>query len=144
MIRAETVGIDVSFWFMDDARYSNEIIKRWQAGVRVRVLLDPRADVNYPVNKIVRQSLIDAGIPIRYKKTAGINHWKVIIYEGQNRLHFSPANFSDGSYSPIIPYTNYVDEAIYFTDDPAVVQSFMTKYDDIWTDTVNFANLANV
>jgi phosphatidylserine/phosphatidylglycerophosphate/cardiolipin synthase-like enzyme len=144
MIRAETVGIDVSFWFMDDARYANEIIKRWQAGVRVRILLDPRADANYPVNATVRQTLIKAGIPIRYKTTAGINHWKLILYAGQNKLHFSPANFSDGSYSPIIPYTNYVDEAVYFTDDPAVVQSFMTKYDDIWTDTANWANLANV
>jgi PLD-like domain len=144
MIRAETSGIDVSFWFMDDARYANEIIKRKQAGVPVRILLDPRADANYPVNAQVRQSLINAGIPIRYKKTAGINHWKMILYAGQNKLHFSPANFSDGSYSPIIPYTNYVDEAVYFTDDPSIVQSFMTKYDDIWTDTTNWANLANV
>ena len=144
MIRAETVGIDVSFWFMDDARYANEIIKRWQAGVRVRVLLDPSADANYPINAQVRQTLINAGIPIRKKTSAGINHWKMILYAGQNKLHFTAANFSDGSYSPIIPYTNYVDEAVYFTDDPALVQSFMTKYDDIWTDTVNWANLANV
>jgi PLD-like domain len=144
MIRAESVGIDVSFWFMDDARYANEIIKRWQAGVRVRILLDPRADANYPVNPTVRQSLINAGIPIRYKTTAGINHWKLILYAGQNKLHFTAANFSDGSYSPIIPYTNYVDEAVYFVEDPAIVQSFMTKYDDIWTDTANWANLANV
>ena len=40
MIRNETAGIDVSFWFMTDWRYSSEIIKRWQAGVPVRVLLD--------------------------------------------------------------------------------------------------------
>jgi PLD-like domain len=144
MIRAETVGIDVSFWFMDDARYANEIVKRWQAGVPVRILVDPRADENYPHNAQVRQSFITAGIPIRYKATAGINHWKMILYAGQNKMHFSAANFSDGSYSPILPYTNYVDEAVYFTDDPTIVQSFMTRYDDIWTDTSNWANLANV
>ena len=50
MIQKETVGIDVSFWFMTDTRYSQEIIKRWQAGVPVRVLLDLRADANYPAN----------------------------------------------------------------------------------------------
>ncbi len=144
LIRAETVGIDVSFWFMDDARYSAEIIRRWQAGVPVRVLLDPRADTNYPNNATVRQSLINAGIPIRYKKTAGINHWKMILYAGQNKMHFTAANFSDGSYSPIVPYTNYVDEAVYFTDDASIVHSFMTKYDDIWTNTTDWANLANV
>jgi hypothetical protein len=144
LIRAESVGIDVSFWFMDDARYANEIIKRWQAGVPVRILLDPRADANYPTNAQVRQTLVTAGIPIRYKTTAGINHWKMILYAGQNTVHFTAANFSDGSYSPIIPYTNYVDEAVYFTDDPDIVHSFMTKYDSIWTDTTNWANLANV
>ena len=30
-------------WFMDDARYSNALVKQWQAGVQVRILMDPRA-----------------------------------------------------------------------------------------------------
>lgn len=144
MIRAETVGIDVSFWFMTDSRYSSEIIARWRDGVPVRVLLDVRADTNYPANASIRQTLIDAGIPIRHKTTQGINHWKMMLYAGQSKVHFSASNFANGSYSPIIPYTNYVDEAIYFTDDPAVVQSFMRKYDDLWTDTTHFQNLANI
>ena len=46
--------------------------------------------------------------------------------------------------SPIVPYTRYVDEAIYFTDDPDVVHSFMTKYDSLWTDTVHYASLPTV
>jgi phosphatidylserine/phosphatidylglycerophosphate/cardiolipin synthase-like enzyme len=144
MIRAETAGIDVSFWFMTDARYSTEIIRRWQAGVPVRILLDLRADENYPHNATIRQSFINAGIPIRHKVTQGINHWKMILYSGQSRMHFSAANFADGSYSPLTPYASYVDEAIYFADDPAVVQSFMTKFDDLWTNTSHFADLANV
>ena len=28
------------------------------------------------------------------------------------------------------PYSNYEDESIYFTDDPSIVNSFMTKFDD--------------
>ena len=144
MIRAENVGLDVSLWFMTDTRYSIEIIRRWQAGVPVRVLVDLRADANYSGNATVRQSLIDAGIPIRHKTTTGINHWKMILYAGQSRVHFSAANFANGSYSPVTPYTAYVDEAIYFTDDPAVVHSFMTKFDDLWTNTTHFANVANV
>jgi phosphatidylserine/phosphatidylglycerophosphate/cardiolipin synthase-like enzyme len=144
MIRAETVGIDVSFWFMVDARFSTDIIRRWQAGVPVRILLDLRADKNYPHTATIRRSFMDAGIPIRHKVTPGINHWKMILYSGQSRVHFSAANFADGSYSPITPYTSYVDEAIYFSDDAAVVQSFMTKFDDLWTNTAHFADLANV
>ena len=144
LIRNENVGIDVSFWFMTDTTYSSEIIKRWQAKVPVRVILDLDADANYPSNASVRQSLINAGIPIRQKTTSGINHWKMMLYAGQAKMHFSASNFATGSYSPVVPYTNYVDEAIYFTADPAIVQSFMTKYDDLWLDTVNYSNVANV
>src|SRR5687768_7622067 len=46
-IRNETVGIDVGFWFMEDARYTAELSRRLQAGVRVRVIMDLRAnDIN--------------------------------------------------------------------------------------------------
>ena len=100
MIRNETAGIDVSYWFMTDWRYSSEIIKRWQAGVPVRILLDLRSDAGYPAGVTLRQSFIDAGIPIRHKFTSGINHWKMMMYRGQNAVHFSAANFSNGSYSP--------------------------------------------
>ena len=57
----------------------------------------------------------------------------MILYAGQKKMHFSAANFATGSYSPNKPYTNYLDEAIYFTNDPAIVHSFMRKYDDLWT-----------
>ena len=144
LIRQENVGLDVSFWFMTDTRYSSEIINRWRAGVPVRIILDTDADTNYPSNANVRQSFISAGIPIRNKVTPGINHWKMILYAGQAKVHFSAANFANGSYSPIAPYTRYVDEAVYFTDDPDIVHSFMTKFDDLWTDTTHHQNLANV
>ena len=147
MIRNETAGIDVSYWFMTDWRYSGEIIKRWKAGVPVRIMLDLRADPGYPAGVSLRQTFIDAGIPIRHKFTSGINHWKMMMYRGQNAVHFSAANFSNGSYSPSEPggeYVKYVDEAIYFTTDPIVVQTFMTKYDDLWTNTSHFADLANI
>ena len=42
LIQSEHVGIDVGFWFMQDSRYMTEIIKRWQAGVPVRILIDPQ------------------------------------------------------------------------------------------------------
>ena len=64
-IRSETVGIDVAFWFMEDARYTNELIARWQAGVPVRVLMDPRANAAYPLNAERLAELRSAGIPMR-------------------------------------------------------------------------------
>ena len=50
-IRNETVGIDVAFWFMEDARYTAELIKKHKAGVPVRVLIDPRANADYPAER---------------------------------------------------------------------------------------------
>jgi hypothetical protein len=44
LIDNEKIGIDVGFWFMEDARYVTHLISRWQAGVPVRVLMDPRAN----------------------------------------------------------------------------------------------------
>src|ERR1041384_1106472 len=53
LIDHETVGIDVSFWFMQDTSISNKIIARWQAGVPVRILVDPRANPTYAGNEQV-------------------------------------------------------------------------------------------
>ena len=69
LIQNERVGLDVAFWFMQDSRYSSEIVRRWQAGVPVRVLIDPRANPTYPGNDAVIAQLQQAGIPLR-KRTA--------------------------------------------------------------------------
>ena len=47
LIKNETVGIDVGFWFMEDQRYVSELIARKNAGVKVRLLVDPRANAQY-------------------------------------------------------------------------------------------------
>lgn len=142
LIKNETVGIDVAFWFMSDSRYPNELIKRWQAGVRVRVIMDDRA--NDSGNDTTLQKLKDAGIPMRNKTSSGIVHWKMMLFAGQNVVQFSGANYSSAAFVPIEPYKNYVDEVIYFTDDAPIVDSFKTRYDDVWTDTTKYSNFANI
>jgi phosphatidylserine/phosphatidylglycerophosphate/cardiolipin synthase-like enzyme len=146
LIRAETVGIDVGFWFMEDARYSNELIARWRAGVPVRVLMDTRANSSYPLNAERLAELRSAGIPMRRRLTSYILHWKMMLFHGQNVVEFSGANFSADAWRPATatPYENYIDEAIYFTSDTALVNSFRTRFDDQWVDTADWANYANV
>jgi phosphatidylserine/phosphatidylglycerophosphate/cardiolipin synthase-like enzyme/regulation of enolase protein 1 (concanavalin A-like superfamily) len=144
LIRAETERIDVSFWFMEDGRYANEIIKRWQAGVPVRVMVDSRANAEYPLNAQMLQQLKDAGVPMREKYTGGILHRKFMLFSGQGQLEFSGANYSPDAFVPVQPYTAYVDEAIYFTSDPSVVNSFRTVMDDMWTNTNGYRDYANV
>ncbi|HKN83320.1 MAG TPA: phospholipase D-like domain-containing protein, partial [Pyrinomonadaceae bacterium] len=144
LIDAETQGIDVSFWFMQDSSYATKLIDRFKAGVPVRVLVDPRANPTYAGNETVLNMLRDAGIPMRYKLTDGILHMKLMLFVGQNKLEFSGANYSGNFFVPDDPNVNYFDEAIYFTDDPSLIQSFKTKYDDVWTNTVDYGNYANI
>jgi phosphatidylserine/phosphatidylglycerophosphate/cardiolipin synthase-like enzyme len=147
LIRNETVGIDVAFWFMEDARYSNELIKKWQAGVPVRVIVDSRANASYPHNADRLNELKLAGIPMRERFSGGILHWKMMLFVGQNTVEFSGANYSADAWRPVDltqPYTNYVDEAIFFTDKDSIVNSFKTKYDDLWLNTSAYRNYANI
>jgi phosphatidylserine/phosphatidylglycerophosphate/cardiolipin synthase-like enzyme len=147
LIRQETVGIDVGFWFMEDTRYSTELIRRFQAGVPVRIVFDRRAfnQFGYDAARVPVQRMADAGIPIRHKPGGGgIFHFKMMLFAGQNVVQFSAANYSSEAFVPETPYVNYIDEVIYFSDDPGYVGSFKTRFDDVWTDTSLFANHANV
>jgi HKD family nuclease len=144
LIRNESVGIDVAFWFMEDSRYANELIARHRAGVRVRVLMDTSANSTYPLNPGVLAKLRDAGIPMRNCIQSAILHWKAMIFTGQRQVQFSGANYSPDAFVPGTPYVNYVDEAIYFTDDADVLASFKTTFDDHWIDDARFADYANV
>jgi len=144
LIQNERIGIDVGFWFMQDSRYMSEIIRRWQAGVPVRILIDPRANASYPGNDQMIAGFQNAGIPLRKRTASGILHWKMMLFAGQNTVEFGSANYSPDAFVPAADYSNYVAETVFVTDDPAVVNSFRTKFDDSWTDTSSFANYANV
>src|SRR5687768_17434350 len=80
LIRAETTGIDVAFWFMTDARYSAELVRKAQQGVPVRVLVDTRANAGHPFNGDIITQLATAGIPIRNKNGGSILHWKMMLF----------------------------------------------------------------
>jgi phosphatidylserine/phosphatidylglycerophosphate/cardiolipin synthase-like enzyme len=142
-IRAEVVAIDVATWFFEDRSFTNELIAKWRAGVPVRVIGDPDANVQHPLNQSLLKELADAGIPIRHKVSNGIEHWKLMLFAGQNVVYFGSANFSGDAFVPADPYRNFVDETIYLTDDPDVVNSFKTKFDDTWINTSAWANFAN-
>lgn len=144
LIRNEQVRIDVSFWFMEDARYATELVNRWRAGIPVRVMMDSEANASYPNNAPILNQLKSAGIPMREKTTGGILHRKFMLFAGQNMLEFSGANYSPDAFVPTQPYVNYVDEAIYYTDDPVVVNSFKTVMDDMWTATTGYGDYANI
>ena len=143
LIRNERVGVDVAFWFMEDARYTAALVRKLAEGVPVRVLVDPRANASYPLNADRLNELRDAGAPMRRRTASGILHWKMMLFHGQNTVQFSAANYTS-AFAPEVPYENYIDEVIYFSDDTAVVDSFRLKYDDLWTDDSAYADYAHV
>jgi len=144
LIRNETVGIDVGFWFMEDQRYVSELIARKNAGVKVRLLVDPRANAQYPLNTTSLNTLANAGVPMLKKTGGGIMHFKMMLFARQEVVEFGSANYSDNAFVPVDPYRNYVGETVFFEDDPVIVQSFMKKFDDLWVDTTNYVVHANV
>jgi phosphatidylserine/phosphatidylglycerophosphate/cardiolipin synthase-like enzyme len=144
LIGSEKVGIDVAFWFMEDARYESAIVSRFRAGVPVRILVDPRANATEPLNAQLLAEFKQAGIPMRYRAAGGILHWKMMLFAGQDTVEFGSANFSPDGFVPETPYTNYVDETVYVTSDAAIVDSFKTEFDNSWTDTTTFKNYANI
>jgi hypothetical protein len=143
LIRSETVGIDVAFWFMEDARYVTELINRKNAGVPIRILVDTRANASKRLNADILASLAQGGLPMREKFQADILHFKMMLFHGQNVVEFSKANYTAAEFVPISP-TDYDDEAVFFTNDDRLTNSFRRRFDDLWTDTTNYRNYANM
>ena len=143
-VQAETAGIDFAFYGIELPGLADAIVHRYQAGVAVRITVEPRANLKFSGNQAILDKFQAAGIPMRYKLTDGILHSKMMLLAGQNKIIFSSSNFGDGDVRPYEPYVNYVDGAWYFSDDPALVNSFKTRYDDIWTNTIAYGNYANI
>ena len=123
-IQSETQAIDLAMLFMEDDALADAIIARFNAGVRVRILVEPRRNETTPKNVIILDRLKAAGIPMRAKAGGGILHWKFMVFDAQNVVQLSAANYSDFYFKPIVPYANYTDEGIFFSDQPSLVDSF--------------------
>ena len=142
-IQQEKVEIDMAFWMMTDARYSNALVAAWQRGVKIRILMDPRCGNAHTACNAQNDQLQAAGIPMR-NRIPNILHWKLIIFAGQGQVEFAGANFAPFELTPEIPYVNFTDEIVMFTNNASLVQSFMRRFDDLWISTTEFANYANI
>ena len=143
-IQQETVGIDMGFWMMTDARYASELVRAWNRGVRIRLLMDPRCEDAHESCGPQNEQLRAAGIPMRNRLAGGILHWKMALFAGQGQIQFAGANYAPFEMVPDQPYVNFTDEVVFFSNNQSLVRSFMTKFDDLWTSTTEFGNYANV
>jgi hypothetical protein len=145
LIANENVEIDTAFWFMDDSQIQSALIKKIQAGVKVRMMVDPRADDAHLPNEAILEKFatMTPPVPMRQRIGNGILHWKMMLFAGQGVVEFSGANFSPSELVAGVPYKTYTDEAIFYSDDSGIVNSFRTMYDNWWLDTVHFSDYAN-
>ena len=95
LVRAETTGIDVAFYMIELPGLADEIIARHQAGVPVRLIVEPRAALKFPMNQPLLDKFKAAGIPMRYKLGDGIVHVKLAVFAGQRKVVFTGSNFGD-------------------------------------------------
>src|SRR3954453_864599 len=86
LIATERARIDVAFDMMEDDVIADALIKRFKAGVPVRVLMDPRRNAVSTQNAAILKKLAAAGIPMRGKTSGSSLHWKFMIFEGQETI----------------------------------------------------------
>jgi len=138
-INRETVRLDISSWYLSEHAITQAIAARFAAGVPVRIIGDRGAIFEAdPHTKAEFYWLANQGIPIRLRFNPTwfpeIDHWKAAIFVGQNVVEFGSGNFAPTELAPFSS-TNYDDESELFTDDPALVNAFKTKFDQMWNDT---------
>src|SRR5436189_910379 len=104
VIRAETAGIDFAFYGIQLPGLADAIISRYQAGVAVRITVEPRGNLKFPENQTILDKFKAAGIPMRYKLGDGILHAKMLLLAGQNKVVFSSSNFGDADVRPYDAY----------------------------------------
>ena len=142
LIDSESVGIDVGVWFIKDGRIPAALIRARGRGVPVRLIMDTRANASYAGHAQFIADMAAAGVQMRRRTAGDICHWKLMIFEGQRVVQWSGANYSSIGFVPIVPYSNYEDEVIHFSRQLA--PSFKKVFDDIWTNTTQYADYANI
>jgi hypothetical protein len=143
-IRSEPARLDIATWYLTDRTLTLAIVQRFQAGIPVRVIGD-RVSI-FEIDAATRREfefLATNRVPIRlrYHPTSfpSIMHWKSGIFVGQNVVEFGSANWTPFELEPASA-TNFKDETAMFTNDPAIVNAFKTRFDQMWTDITNFLN----
>jgi phosphatidylserine/phosphatidylglycerophosphate/cardiolipin synthase-like enzyme len=142
LIDSETLGIDVGVWFIKDGRIPAALIRARSRGVPVRMIMDTRANAKYSGNAQYIADLATAGVQMRRRTASDICHWKLMIFAEQGVVEWSGANYSPLAFVPNIPYQDYEDEVIHFTRQ--LTPSFKKIYDDIWTNTTEYEDYANI
>ena len=145
-IQQEKVEIDMGFWMMNDARYSNALVAAWQRGVKIRLLMDPRCGDAHQSCNAQNDQLAGGRHPDAQPHHAAAScTGRLIIFAGQGQVEFAGANYAPFELTPEIPYVNFTDEIVYLHQRPvAGPQLHDASSTTSGSSTTEFANYANV
>jgi regulation of enolase protein 1 (concanavalin A-like superfamily) len=142
LIDQETLGIDLGVWTIKDGRIPAALIRARNRGVPIRMIMDTRANASYSGNAQYIADLAAAGVQMRRRTAGDICHWKLMIFAQQGVVEWSGANYSPLAFVPNVAYRDYEDEVIHFSRQ--LTPSFKTAFDNIWTNTAEYADYANI
>ena len=83
---------------------------------------------------------------MRKKSGGGILHWKMMLFHGQNVVEFSKANYYDIAFVRRNPARTSAGTTRQSSSRTTIglTNTFRTKFDNLWIDTTNYANYANI
>ena len=144
LIRAETQGIYTIQWYTRDTGVVAELVKKHNAGVPVRFIVDRKSE-NEGRSGVIEQiyTLRDAGIPLREAPTKYV-HGKAFIFVGQRVIQFGAPNLSQPEWMPTDPFRNYRNENNEAHYQTSLVDSLITIYEDFWASSTYLRDYANM
>jgi hypothetical protein len=127
---AETVRIDVNMFRITDRAHTDAIIAAVQRGVPVRLITE-QAEYRNPA-RLWDAWNVDrlwmAGVQVRQRAHAGLNHQKSVLLRGQQMAIFGSSNWTS-------PSDQSQEEHNMFTTRPWITQWFAAQFDRKWNNT---------
>jgi phosphatidylserine/phosphatidylglycerophosphate/cardiolipin synthase-like enzyme len=136
-ITSESSRIDLVVYRLEVDTITNALLSRFQAGVPVRILVDPHQYTNslwpeYWLTHANIDKLWAAGVPIRQALHAGVTHMKTLVTS-------TVATNASSNFGP--NWQRDHDYVVSAATKPAVYQAIATRVDAMWNDAVGFGPL---
>jgi hypothetical protein len=137
-ISNESAAVELIVYRLEVDNITEALISKHQAGVNVRVIVDPAQYTNnawpeYWLTHANVDKLYAAGVPMLLRTHAGVTHLKTLItsdYATNASSNFAPNWQRDHDY--------FVSAAT----KPSIYQAFVNQFQAMWSDTTNFGPFA--
>jgi phosphatidylserine/phosphatidylglycerophosphate/cardiolipin synthase-like enzyme len=134
---AETTRIDVMMYRITDRRHTDAIIAAAQRGVPVRLITEQQEyrDPKYLWDSWNVDRLYMAGVRIRQRAHAGLNHGKLVLLYGQGMVIFGSSNWTGASATSQAEHNQ-------FLVDPTAFDTLRQQFGRRWLNSTGSAETA--